>query len=105
MNSPQFAQKNLPEQCSSSVLFSRFRAASFLFLIALSPNAHAYLDPGTGSIILQGLIAGVAAVLAYFGLYWQKVKSIWARLTGKVPPTSQPKSDTAEEADENKDGK
>lgn len=52
-------------------------------LLPVAPHAHAYLDPGTGSIILQGLIAAVAAVVTYAGLYWQKVKSFFSR---RPPP-------------------
>jgi len=33
----------------------------FLVDIFVYSNAFAYIDPGTGSIILQGLIAGIAA--------------------------------------------
>jgi len=29
--------------------------------------AHAYLDPGTGSILIQGLLAFVATVMTFFG--------------------------------------
>jgi len=28
-----------------------------VYLLIISSNAYAYLDPGTGSIIIQGLIA------------------------------------------------
>jgi len=34
----------------------------------------AYLDPGTGSILLQGLVAGVAGGIVAVKLYWGKVK-------------------------------
>lgn len=37
-------------------------------------NAYAYLDPGTGSIILQGIVGTVAAGSAAVGLYWDHVK-------------------------------
>jgi hypothetical protein len=30
------------------------------------PSANAYLDPGTGSIIIQGIFAGLAAVVVFF---------------------------------------
>ena len=33
-------------------------------------EAHAYLDPGTGSMLLQGLIAGLAATSVVIGRYW-----------------------------------
>jgi hypothetical protein len=40
--------------------------------------AYAYLDPGTGSILLQGLIAAVAGVLATGGIYWNKIKNFFS---------------------------
>lgn len=43
-----------------SVLF--FMLFSFFLCIG---NAHAYIDPGTGSMILQALLAGAVAVLAF----------------------------------------
>lgn len=37
-------------------------------------SAYAYIDPGTGSIIIQGIIGFVAAALATIKIYWQKIK-------------------------------
>lgn len=46
-------------------------------LLALwSTDAHAYLDPGTGSMILQILLGGVAGALVVGKLYWHKLKSL-----------------------------
>lgn len=42
--------------------------------VLLTGNAHAYLDPGTGSVLLQGLLAGLLAL----GAFWRQVKQ-WAR--------------------------
>lgn len=39
-------------------------------------SAHAYLDPGTGSIILQVLLGGVAGVALVGKLYWHKFLSL-----------------------------
>ncbi len=36
--------------------------------------AYAYLDPGTGSLIIQGLIGAVAAFGFFVKLYWHKFK-------------------------------
>ena len=55
--------------------------ASLSFLLALAAmlvgastsTAHAYLDPGTGSIILQVLLGGVAGLALACKLYWQKL--------------------------------
>ena len=37
-------------------------------------QANAYIDPGTGGILLQALLAAVAAVGAFFTFYWRKLK-------------------------------
>ena len=43
-------------------------AAGLLMGIVVVP-AHAYLDPGTGSILLQLLLGGVAGFLVIIKLY------------------------------------
>ena len=47
----------------------------FWALLAAGP-AFAYLDPGTGSIILQGIIAAVAAASVTARLYWHRILDI-----------------------------
>ena len=53
-------------------------------LISYTSPAYAYLDPGTGSMLLQGLIGGLAAILSFLSLYWQKVKAFFVK---KEPDT------------------
>ena len=48
-------------------------------LISYTSPAYAYLDPGTGSVLLQGLIGGIAAVMAFLSIYWQKVKAFFSK--------------------------
>jgi hypothetical protein len=43
------------------------------FTIAGVSNAAAYLDPGTGSIIFQSIIAAVASGVAVFATAWKSV--------------------------------
>ena len=38
---------------------------------------YAYLDPGTGSMVIQAVIAGVVGVLAAGRLYWHKLRSVF----------------------------
>ena len=48
----------------------------FYFLILsfiIVKPAYAYLDPGAGSVILQGIIAAIAAVAIVVNLYWHKI--------------------------------
>lgn len=56
-----------------------------LFAAAISP-AYAYLDPGTGSLIIQGLLAGIAMVLLTIKMYWQKLLSLFHSLFRKSKP-------------------
>jgi len=42
-------------------------------LALLSVPAYAYLDPGTGSALIQGLIAAVAAIGVTVKLYWHRI--------------------------------
>lgn len=58
-------------------------------LFGMEP-AWAYLDPGTGSLILQSLIAGIAGALVVARLYWAKLKSFLAAAFSRdrAPPTA-----------------
>ena len=56
--------------------------ATIIFIISSNP-AYAYLDPGTGSIILQAILGFIAAALAYFSFYWNKVKIFFSKLLKK----------------------
>jgi len=52
------------------------RNIPFIFCFFLvSTNAHAYIDPGTGSILLQALLGVIAAIGTYITLYWRKFKN------------------------------
>jgi hypothetical protein len=39
----------------------------------------AYLDPGTGSLLLQLLVGGLAGALAFLRFRWRSVKARFAR--------------------------
>lgn len=51
-----------------------------LALMLVSAPAFAYIDPGTGSILVQGIIAAVIGASVAFKLFWHKIK---ATFTGK----------------------
>ena len=49
-------------------------------IILLRPDiSYAYFDPGTGTLLLQGLIAVLAAGGAAITLYWNKLKSLFSK--------------------------
>lgn len=59
------------------------RTAILLLLIAVFPfPAHAYLDPGTGSMIIHLLIGAIAGGLVTLKIYWAKVKGFINRSAG-----------------------
>jgi hypothetical protein len=49
-------------------------------------NAFAYLDPGTGSILVQGIIGGVASGLFIMRIYWRKIKGLFGASDGANEP-------------------
>ncbi len=60
-------------------------ASLYLSSEGVRSNLLAYLDPGSGSYILQLLIAAALGGLLLLRVYWSKVKSFVRRLfTGKV---------------------
>ncbi len=48
-------------------------------LVVSASSAHAYLDPGTGSMILQGVIAGIAMASLTIKLYWHRLLSFFKK--------------------------
>ena len=77
-------------------------AVAFLLLATLyePPPASeaqirlAYLDPGTGSLIIQGLIAAFAGAAVALRAYWKRIQ----RSLG-FPPAQVDEKDTEREAD------
>jgi hypothetical protein len=52
-------------------------------LLSLVPvSAHAYIDPGTGSVILQALVAGVLGSMFVIKAYWAKITGFFRKKGG-----------------------
>lgn len=64
-----------------------FTAAGLLALVLLlvvSPrDAHAYLDPGTGSYVLQMIIAGALGAAFAVKLSWLRIKRFFTGVFSK----------------------
>jgi hypothetical protein len=54
-----------------------------LFHLLLPRNSYAYLDPGTGSFIIQMLIAIIVGGLFMIKLYFKKIKGFFKRTFSK----------------------
>jgi uncharacterized membrane protein len=51
---------------------------SLMAVLILTTPAYAYLDPGTGSILLQALIGGIAASVTVVSMYYQRIKAYFS---------------------------
>ena len=60
--------------------------------VVLSEPAYAYLDPGTGSMVVQILVACFATVVIFFKSIWQGIM----QFLGKTPKAN----DTEDSEDE-----
>lgn len=53
--------------------------AGFLAMLSVAAPAHAYLDPATGSIILQAVIGAIAGATLFLRTSLYKVKTFFVR--------------------------
>jgi hypothetical protein len=61
---------------------------SALLLLTVPLPAHAYLDPGTGSTIIQVVIAGLATGGYLLKTYWRQVKHGVSQLINRTQQTT-----------------
>lgn len=55
--------------------------AAILACTVFAAPCHAYLDPGTGSIILQSVLASIAVAMGVLRLYWYRLKAFFSGKT------------------------
>ncbi|UCF35353.1 MAG: hypothetical protein JSU96_10895 [Acidobacteriota bacterium] len=48
-------------------------------VVLFPPSAYAYVDPGTGSFMLQIIVAGIAAASFSLKLFWGRIKSFFSK--------------------------
>ena len=77
-------------------------------LVALSTApAHAYIDPSTGSYILQILVAGFLGAMFTLKVFWHRIVAFFQNLTsrsktrdaGGEPPAETSAGDSAGDSD------
>jgi len=56
-----------------------------ILLLVLFTDAVAYLDPGTGSMLLQVILGGIAAVGVAVKLYWHKLRAAFGMAEKEDP--------------------
>jgi len=55
--------------------------AALILLFLPASYANAYLDPGSTSLIIQGIIAAIASVATIASIYWQRLKSYLKKMS------------------------
>ena len=68
----------------------RFRLQVLISLLLISvvfpSRAYAYIDPMSGSIILQAVAAGLLAALLFFKRFWYRLADAWRRIWHRFVP-------------------
>ena len=69
----------------------RYLAVTLALFIALSftfeRQAHAYVDPGSGLLVFQGISAAISGALFYFR---RRIKNLFVRAPKSVAQSSRP---------------
>ena len=60
------------------------------FLVFSTKDAHAYLDPGTGSFILQVVAAGALGGLFAVKTFWRNIVTFFSGVFSKNKKTAPP---------------
>ena len=81
---------SMPKRSISTVALL---AAAF---VADAGPAHAYIDPATGSILLQGIVGGAATFLVVIRLYGAKAKKRILAIIGRTPAKADHHTHAAE---------
>ncbi|HZW04655.1 MAG TPA: hypothetical protein VFF68_12055 [Anaerolineaceae bacterium] len=50
-----------------------------MFTPMIFAEVHPYLDPGSGSLILQMLLAGLLGAGVVIRLFWKKIKALFGK--------------------------
>jgi len=76
-------------------------ALIFLCVFAYPLNAEAYIDPGTGSVIIQAVIATIAVLGIYFRAIWRRASSVFLYFSSKKKKIQEDKKETIDTMEAN----
>lgn len=57
---------------------------ALLFLITSDDTTYAYIDPSTGSYVLQIILAGILGTLFTLKLFWKRIRMALSRLITRI---------------------
>ncbi len=52
--------------------------------LSVPRDAHAYLDPGAGSMLVQLIASGAAGILIVLKIYWQRIKAAFRQRSSSI---------------------
>jgi hypothetical protein len=55
-------------------------------LVLLSSPAYAYIDPGTGSMVIQAVAAAILGSLAFIKIFWRRLRAVFRPRNGRQTP-------------------
>jgi hypothetical protein len=61
------------------ITYRRFGLACLVVLLVAPARAQAYLDPSSGSMMLQIAVGGFLAAVVTLKVYWRKAISVFRR--------------------------
>lgn len=65
------------------ISFKNLLIINVILLLWSIQDAYAYIDPGTGSYIIQMMIGGLLGAAFALKIYWKKVKAYFSNLISK----------------------
>ena len=80
-SSPRRARRSRPGRTRRSGARLAALGLGTAALASVPDVAHAYIEPGVGSVMLQALVGGAAAGVAAARLYWREIGDFWKRLS------------------------
>ena len=73
-----------------------FATMAGVLLVGMDQPAHAYLDPGTGSMLFQAAAAGVLVVVVTLRTFWASIKAFLCDPFGKKRAQLKAEAEQAE---------
>jgi hypothetical protein len=62
---------------------------TIILLLAPIPQPAVYLDPGSGSFLIQLLLGGLVGLILIVKTFWGRIKLFFANLIGKNPAVNE----------------
>lgn len=78
-------------------MYAKLIIITAAFFLGSTVEAYAYIDPATGSLLLQGLLASLAGVAFFVKGNWRKLRGFFSKK--KEEPNDGPENGTVAKND------